>query len=164
MTVLDNINTTFPDRFAVINLDNQDEFVLVESYLRFATEQEIRAALGANDANCIIEDYKGIIGVNLSDYETVIDGKIFLVKLNGVFHKFDIRLLKKEYIMVGEEKQEIINTESGDVMIEVDTEEEQVTIWDTDGDSITLSFDELEDVYGEYSDHIMLEEDDQIPY
>lgn len=66
--------------------------------------------------------------------------------------------------MVGEEKQEIINTESGDVMIEVDTEEEQVTIWDTDGDSITLSFDELEDVYGEYSDHIMLEEDDQIPY
>lgn len=66
--------------------------------------------------------------------------------------------------MVGEEKQEIINTESGDVMIEVDTEEEQVTIWDTDGDSVTLSFDELEDVYEEYSDRLMLEEDDQIPY
>jgi hypothetical protein len=66
--------------------------------------------------------------------------------------------------MVGEEKQEIINIESGDVMIEVDTEEEQVTIWDTDGDSVTLSFDELEDVYEEYSDRLMLEEDDQIPY
>jgi hypothetical protein len=63
-----------------------------------------------------------------------------------------------------EEKQETINTESGDVLIEVDTEEEQVTIWDKDGDSVTLSFDELEDVYGEYSDHIMLEDDDEIPY
>lgn len=166
MNISNNITTTFPDRFAVVNLDNQDEFVLVESYLRFATAEEIR-----EDFNYIphlavgyITSNKNLLGKDLSDYELEIGELTFAIIINGERIINDIRLLKKEYIMVGEEKQEIINTESGDVMIEVDTEEEQVTIWDTDGDSVTLSFDELEDVYEEYSDRLMLEEYDQIPY
>ena len=166
MNISNNITTTFPDRFAVVNLDNQDEFVLVESYLRFATEEEIRELyqnipIGYLDFQHILLELEDVFGKEITP-----DTNIEIMKdsffYNG--HWFRKELLKKEYIMVGEEKQEIINTESGDVMIEVDTEEEQVTIWDTDGDSVTLSFDELEDVYGEYSDHLMLEEDDQIPY
>lgn len=164
---MNNITTTFPDRFAVVNLDNQDEFVLVESYLRFATKEEIMEEFNyiPHLAVGYIISNKNLLGKDLSDYELEIGELTFVIVVNGERIINDIRLLKKEYIMIGEEeKQETINTESGDVLIEVDTEEEQVTIWDTDGDSVTLSFDELEDVYGEYSDHIMLEEDDEIPY
>lgn len=166
MTVLDNINTTFPDRFAIINLDNQDEFVLVESYLRFATEQEIMDEFHyfPQLAIAYIESNKDFLGKDLSDYELEIGDLIFTIVINGERIVNDIRLLKKEYIMVGEEKDETINTESGDVLIEVDTEEEQITIWDSDGDSVTLSFDEMEEVYGEYSDHLILEDEDEIPY
>lgn len=162
---MNNITTTFPDRFAVVNLDNQDEFVLVESYLRFATKEEIMEEFNyiPHLAVGYITSNKNFLGKDLSDYELEIGELTFAIVVNGERIINDIRLLKKEYIMI-EEKQETINTESGDVLIEVDTEEERVTIWDTDGDSVTLSFDELEDVYGEYSDHIMLEEDDEIPY
>jgi len=162
---MNNITTTFPDRFAVVNLDNQDEFVLVESYLRFATKEEIMEEFNyiPHLAVGYIASNKNFLGKDLSDYELEIGELTFAIVVNGERIINDIRLLKKEYIMI-EEKQETINTESGDVLIEVDTEEEQVTIWDTDGDSVTLSFDELDDVYGEYSDHIMLEEDDEIPY
>lgn len=166
MNISNNITTTFPDRFAVVNLDNQDEFVLVESYLRFATEEEIMEDFKhfPQIALAYIETYKDFLGKGLSDYNLDVGKSIFSIIIDDKRIINDIRLLKKEYIMVGEEKQEIINTESGDVMIEVDTEEEQVTIWDSDGDSVTLSFDEMEEVYGEYSDHLILEYEDEIPY